>query len=1085
MINIYQSNKIEYLINFIVKNINKRKKNPFDKDIIIIQNKDITEWLQIKIAEKIGISANISFQYPMEFFSSLFQKNTKNKIKNIKKTQISWFILKIILNSQNKSELGLFKKYIEKKNKIEKINKISEHISKLFQKYLIHKPEWINIWKKNKIINSLDNNQKWQKYIFISLINEIKKNNINDFFTPYILKKLEKKYYFKNIFSNKKLPKKIIIYRIENFPVLYFKIIKKIEKYIDIYITHFNPFKNSKLLFFDKNIKKKKNLNKENIKTKPLIYSFEKIIKKNISILSEFKKYKIKNAFLNYKRDCLLHHIQQDILNIENYEKQLYKKKFFLKNIKKRKIKKSDLSLTFHSCNNKQKEIEILYYYIINLLRKKNIKPKDIIVMVPNIDQYTPYINSIFGIITEKYSLPFKILDQNLIKNNTILKIFIMLIKLKKKDFTNEKIFKLLEIPELSSKFNIEKNQINLLKKYIHESGTCFNIHNESKNKKRQNTWSFGFKRMILGYIMKNKYNTWNGILPYNSNQELSIELIEKFFKFIESIKKWNKILNKEKKIYEWIPICKKLLKKFFTFNKKNQSILNFIIKEWNNILEEGKKTKINCKIPISIIYNKFQKNIKNIKKNKHFFSNNINFCNFNKTRNIPFKVICLLGMNHLSYSLINKNTEFDLIKKKINNEKYQNQYFFLENLILASHFLFISYIKNNIYNHDKEYPSQTVSELINYISNSFYITRKNFSNSSKNSINIKEYIIKKYKNIFFEKNILYHKNKKKEIKKIEKKNEKKIHIKTIKKEKNKNTVTLDELLYFYKHPIKNFFNKQLNINFSTKEIQLKNKEKFEINKLDEYKFNNIILKLMINKIKKKEIIKIIISTGLFPIKNFGIIYIEKQIEKLKSLLIKLKKYNKKKFNKSFCIKFNKIELTGKLIKIQENKIIRYSPTNLTINHGLSLWIEHLIFCSYFKSCSSHYFGINNSEWYFKKINKKEAKLNLKKLITGYQQGSNFPFILFQKSGWKWLNYFYDKKTKKINLKLIGKEKKANEKLIQSLNGYLNRKGEIHDIYNIKIFKEPNEKLIEKIKKNTIKYLLPITKFAKYKKIKN
>lgn len=1081
MINIYQSNKVNVLINFILK---IKQKNPFEKNIIIIQNKDIIEWIQIKIAKKIGISANFSFQYPMEFLINLFcneKKNPLNTKKNLTETQISWFILKIILNSLKEKELKTLKQYIGKKNKIEKINQLSEHISKLFKKYLKYKPEWINIWEENKIIKTLDDNQQWQKKIWIYLIKEIKKNKLNKFFIPKILKKIKKKSNLKKIFYKKKLPQKIIIYGINYLPVFYFKIINKIQKYIDVHIIHLNLLKNSKLNYKKKVVQKKNNY-EINIKKE----LFKKIIKKNIFSLSKLKKINKKiSLFENFKQHSLLNNIQQDILDLE---KNNFEKKIPINSLNKKKINKYDTSLTFHSCHTKQIEIEVLYDYLLDLFKKnKKITPKDIVVMAPNINIYTSYIKGIFGSIPKKNRLPFKISDQNLITNNLILKTFIKLINIKKKKITIEKIFELLETPELSVKFCIKKNQINLLKKWIYESGISFNkkYYNRLKKNKytKYNTLSINIDKIILGHIMKNKYEIWNNILPYNNHEILSLKLIKKFFTFVRLIEKWNEVLNKKKKIKDWIPLCKKLLKKFFCFDKKNQSVLNFIIQKWTEILNEGKKTKIKKKIPISIIYNKIKICFKKKNINKNFFSDHINFCNINKNRNIPYKVICLIGIKEIFHP--NKDLEFDLIKKKNINMKYYDQYFLLENIILASNFLYISYIKNNTCNNYKKYPSIIIEEIINYINNRFYIKKNNLSNKKKNSKDIEKHIIKRHEYTFLEKNIFYlKKNEKYYTKKEKQKKEKSFCTTPIKSKKNKKIIKLKELLYFYKNPIKNFFNKKLKINFSVENTKIKKKEPFELNNLDKYKFNKIIIKLIIKRKNKKQITKILMSTGLFPMKNFGKIYIEKQIKNITPLIKKIEKYKKNKFNKFFSIKFNKNTIEGKLININNNGIIRYKPNILTIYDGFSLWIEHLIFCLHFNSCTSYYFGIKDSEWCFKKVELKEAQKYLKKIIIGYKKGMNFPLFFFQKNGWEWLNYFYDKKKKIFDFKSKEKIEKSKIKLIQSLKKTFNQQKEINNIYNVRIFNNFNKKLIKKIQKNTIKYILPMIKFAKYKKIK-
>ena len=76
----------------------------------------------------------------------------------------------------------------------------------------------------------------------------------------------------------------------------------------------------------------------------------------------------------------------------------------------------NDRSLTFHSCHSVMREVETLQDYLLHLFQTDpNLTPKDIIVMVADIDKYTPYIQAIFGQNSAPNSaIPFSISDNKL-----------------------------------------------------------------------------------------------------------------------------------------------------------------------------------------------------------------------------------------------------------------------------------------------------------------------------------------------------------------------------------------------------------------------------------------------------------------------------------------------------------------------------------------------------------------------------------------------------------------------------------------------------------------------------------------------
>lgn len=1089
MITIYHSNKIEILIKSILKIINtKQKKKILEKETIIIPNKDIEEWLNIKFSNYNEISANFSFQTINKFIFNKILKNNPKK-NYFKKSVISWNLAKIFPFIIKKKKFQFLKKYLHQKNKTEKLHQLTDYIADLFYQYLLYRPNWIKKWNNNQSISNISKNQKWQKYLWILLNKEINKKIL-----PIDSSKKTK------IKKKQNLPKRIFFFNITEYPPLYFKILNKIKKNTKIYLLFFNPsqyyyfnFPKKKSIKHTKNKNKKlqNQLTKEKLLENPLINFLEKKRKKILYMIYKIKEIKEKKIFINQKKKSLLQKIQSDIFNLENHIKIGLTNKEFFNSSFKRKLKKKDQSITFHSCHDKKTEIINLKNFLIKLFKKnKKITPKDIIIMAPNINKYKNYINNIFSKIHIKKSFSFKILDQNFYKKYPILKTFLLLLNLPKIRFKSNQIFKILENSEIHHKFKINQKEIGLLKKWISESKIRWGIDNKHINsfnlpKIKQNTWHHGIKKILLGNIMEKTSQTWKKILPYNIKQEISQETLKKFLKFFKSLTKWKKILDKKKTLKKWIPICKFLLKDFFLFNTQNRNAFSFIIKQWKKIIYDGILIEYNKTIPMSIIQQKIKK-IFDKRNNEKFFSGSLNFCTINPNRQIPFKITCLLGMNNNLFPRFSSKKEFNLIHEKpkyedINKNNNEN-YLFLETLILTSKKIYISFFKNNIKNNKKYTQSILIEKFINYISYSFYLEGDQSLNLDESAKKIRNHLITKHKklSIFQEKKETKKKIKKNsQIKSNIKKKQKKIQFckNVLKKNKKNNLIFLKDLLLFYKNPTKMFFQKKLKTNFEIQKTQLQETESFSLNYIEKYQINTILLKKIMKKNSTKKILDTLMATGLFPTKNFAKIYLEKKQKKLINLIKEIKKKKKNNFNKSFSFSIKKNTITGKLKKIQKNGILRYKPKKLTIIDGFSLWIEHLIFCLIIQPAFSFYLGFDKTTWCFKPIKQKKAKKYLKKIITGYKIGTKKPFPLFFYSSWQWILSCYDKKKNFFDFKTKKILKKAEKKLISSITGKYNFYAEMNNIYNKRAFNTINKNLIKSIKKNALKYLFPIIKF--------
>ncbi|MBR7287809.1 hypothetical protein G3W10_28255, partial [Klebsiella pneumoniae] len=95
--------------------------------------------------------------------------------------------------------------------------------------------------------------------------------------------------------------------------------------------------------------------------------------------------------FVEIAPDCLLHNIQLDILDLENRAVMGVTAKEFERSDNKRKLDPDDRSIAIHVCHSPQREVEILHDRLLAMLQDDpTLTPRDIVVMVADIDSYSP-----------------------------------------------------------------------------------------------------------------------------------------------------------------------------------------------------------------------------------------------------------------------------------------------------------------------------------------------------------------------------------------------------------------------------------------------------------------------------------------------------------------------------------------------------------------------------------------------------------------------------------------------------------------------------------------------------------------------
>lgn len=108
------------------------------------------------------------------------------------------------------------------------------------------------------------------------------------------------------------------------------------------------------------------------------------------------------------------------------------------------------------------------------------LTPRDIVVMVADIDSYSPFIQAVFGSATGDRYLPYAISDRRARQSHPALQAFISLLSLPDSRFISEDVLALLDVPVLAARFNINEEGLRYLRQWVNESGVRWGIDDDN-----------------------------------------------------------------------------------------------------------------------------------------------------------------------------------------------------------------------------------------------------------------------------------------------------------------------------------------------------------------------------------------------------------------------------------------------------------------------------------------------------------------------------------------------------------------------------------------------------------------------------
>src|SRR5207237_7508830 len=128
--------------------------------------------------------------------------------------------------------------------------------------------------------------------------------------------------------------------------------------------------------------------------------------------------------------------------------------------------------------------------------------------------------------------------------------------------------------------------------------------------------------------------------------------------------------------------------------------------------------------VPLDVVVAQLEYSLDESSSGAGFLSGQLTFCALKPMRSVPFKVVCLLGLNDTAFPRHDRAPGFDLLaqypKRGDRNIRDSDRALFLEALLSAREVFYLSYVGQSLRDNQPLPPSVLVSELLDYVVENF-----------------------------------------------------------------------------------------------------------------------------------------------------------------------------------------------------------------------------------------------------------------------------------------------------------------------------------------------------------------------------
>ncbi|EMV2644025.1 exodeoxyribonuclease V subunit gamma, partial [Escherichia coli] len=1032
------------------------------------------------------------------------------------KQSMSWKLMTLLPQLLEREDFTLLRHYLTDDSDKRKLFQLSSKAADLFDQYLVYRPDWLAQWETGHLVEGLGEAQAWQAPLWKALV-------------EYTDELGQPRWHRANLYQRfietlesattcpPGLPSRVFICGISALPPVYLQALQALGKHIEIHLLFTNPcryywgdikdpaylaklltrqrrhsFEDRELPLFrdSENAGQLFNSDGEQDVGNPLLASWGKLGRDYIYLLSDLESSQELDAFVDVTPDNLLHNIQSDILELENRAVAGVNIEEFSRSDNKRPLDPLDSSITFHVCHSPQREVEVLHDRLLAMLEEDpTLTPRDIIVMVADIDSYSPFIQAVFGSAPADRYLPYAISDRRARQSHPVLEAFISLLSLPDSRFVSEDVLALLDVPVLAARFDITEEGLRYLRQWVNESGIRWGIDDDNVRELElpatgQHTWRFGLTRMLLGYAMESAQGEWQSVLPYDESSGLIAELVGHLSSLLMQLNIWRRGLAQERPLEEWLPVCRDMLNAFFLPDAETEAAMTLIEQQWQAIIAEGLGAQYGDAVPLSLLRDELAQRLDQERISQRFLAGPVNICTLMPMRSIPFKVVCLLGMNDGVYPRQLAPLGFDLMSQKPKrgdrSRRDDDRYLFLEALISAQQKLYISYIGRSIQDNSERFPSVLVQELIDYIGQSHYLPGDEALNCDESEARVKAHLTCHHTRMPFDPQNYQPGNLQSYAREWlpAASQAGKAHSEFVQPLPFTlpETVPLETLQRFWAHPVRAFFQMRLQVNFRTEDSEIPDTEPFILEGLSRYQINQQLLNVLVEQDDAERLFRRFRAAGDLPYGAFGEIFWETQCQEMQQLADRVIACRQPGQSMEIDLACNGVQITGWLPQVQPDGLLRWRPSLLSVAQGMQLWLEHLVYCASGGNGESRLFLRKDGEWRFPPLAAEQALHYLSQLIEGYREGMSAPLLVLPESGGAWLKTCYDAQNDAM-LDDDSTLQKARTKFLQAYEGNMMVRGEGDDIWYQRLWRQLTPETMEAIVEQSQRFLLPLFRF--------
>lgn len=392
-----------------------------------------------------------------------------------------------------------------------------------------------------------------------------------------------------------------------------------------------------------------------------------------------------------------------------------------------------DDSIQFHACHTTLREVQTLHDRLLAMFATDpSLKPRDIAVMMPDVAAYRPAIEAVFGGLPEHDPrfIPYNLGDVTASAAHPAVQLFLTLLDAPTSRWECSEIVDVLAVPGVMRRLELDASQLEQLSQQLRESGVRWGEDEHARAQTggyREFSFAFGLDRMLAGFACADLDDALvAGVAPLTGVEGAAFAHMDALLAVLEAWRMLRELSSRAMEPADWQRRLNALFDGLYAGDPDDiaeMRALERVRGALAELVEHASAASVQS-LPWHDSRAFLRERLDQPDQRQQLFAGGVTFCGMVPLRVVPFRVICLLGMGEAAFPRrdpsgldpLGADRRAGRARRGDRSVRDDDRLLFLQLIAAAGDAFYVSWIGRDAHTNETLAPSVVVAELMDAV---------------------------------------------------------------------------------------------------------------------------------------------------------------------------------------------------------------------------------------------------------------------------------------------------------------------------------------------------------------------------------